>query len=58
VNAVEAISAVVEYVRTAGLDYGTEGLEADRFNAGWSVYATTVDVGDVQESLTDVRDSS
>jgi hypothetical protein len=37
VNAVEATSAVAEYVRAAGLDYPTESLEADRFDASWLV---------------------
>lgn len=35
----QAISMVSEWIRTRGLDYPTEGLAADRFEAGWSVYA-------------------
>ena len=42
-NAAEAISAVAEHVRTAELDYPTEGLTADRFDTGWSVYASESD---------------
>jgi hypothetical protein len=38
-DAAQAISLVVNWIRTRGLDYPTEGLEADRFDAGWSVYA-------------------
>jgi hypothetical protein len=38
-EATQAISLVAEWIRTRGLDYPTEGLEADRFEAGWSVYA-------------------
>jgi hypothetical protein len=34
-----AISLVVGWIRSRGLDYPTEGLDADRFEAGWSVYA-------------------
>jgi stress response protein SCP2 len=34
-----AISLVVEWIRTRRLDYPTQGLAADRFAAGWSVYA-------------------
>lgn len=38
-EATQAISLVSEWIRSRGLDYPTEGLEADRFEAGWSVYA-------------------
>ncbi|WP_233823373.1 hypothetical protein [Saccharothrix sp. S26] len=38
-SARDAIASVVEWVRARGLDYPTEGLVADRFEAGWSVYA-------------------
>jgi hypothetical protein len=38
-EAAQAISLVADYIRSQGLDYPTEGLEADRFDAGWSVYA-------------------
>jgi hypothetical protein len=34
-----AISLVVERIRTRQLDYPTQGLAADRFEGGWSVYA-------------------
>jgi hypothetical protein len=46
-DAARAISLVVDWIRSRGLDYPTEGLEADRFEAGWSVYApVTVDESD------------
>lgn len=46
-DAARAISLVAEWIRLQGLDYPTEGLEADRFEAGWSVYApVTVDESD------------
>lgn len=45
-DAAQAISLVVERIRARGLDYPTEGLQADRFEAGWSVYAPV----DVDES--------
>jgi hypothetical protein len=35
----QAISLVSDFVRSRGLDYPTEELRADRFEAGWSVYA-------------------
>jgi hypothetical protein len=35
----QAITLVSDWIRSRGLDYPTEGLEADRFEAGWSVYA-------------------
>ena len=38
-EATQAISLVADWIRSRGLDYPTEGLEADRFEAGWSVYA-------------------
>ncbi|GAA2131579.1 hypothetical protein GCM10009727_24070 [Actinomadura napierensis] len=38
-DAAQAISLVAEWIRSRGLDYPTEGLAADRFEAGWSVYA-------------------
>ncbi|MDX3094888.1 hypothetical protein PV417_10040 [Streptomyces sp. ME19-03-3] len=40
-----AITLVQEHIATGGLDYPTQGLVADRFAAGWSVYAP-VDVDD------------
>ncbi|MFB6875877.1 hypothetical protein [Streptomyces sp. NPDC056323] len=40
-----AIALVQEHIATGGLDYPTQGLVADRFAAGWSVYAP-VDVDD------------
>lgn len=45
-EATQAISLVSDWIRSSGLDYPTEGLEADRFEAGWSVYAPV----DVDES--------
>lgn len=45
-DAAQAISLVVDWIRSRGLDYPTAGLEADRFEAGWSVYAPV----DVDES--------
>ncbi|WP_241010678.1 hypothetical protein [Mycobacterium camsae] len=46
-NAAEAVAAVTEHIRRAGIDYPTTGLTADRFEAGWSVYApVNVDTGD------------
>jgi hypothetical protein len=38
-EATQAISLVTDWIRSRGIDYPTEGLEADRFEAGWSVYA-------------------
>lgn len=38
-EATEAISLVAEWMLWRNLDYPTEGLVADRFEAGWSVYA-------------------
>ncbi|WP_217167866.1 hypothetical protein [Streptomyces sp. AC512_CC834] len=37
--AARAISLVVDRIRGRRLDYPTQGLAADRFDAGWSVYA-------------------
>lgn len=45
-EATQAISLVTEWIRSRGLDYPTEDLAADRFDAGWSVYAPV----DVDES--------
>ena len=45
-DATQAISLVSDWIRSRGLDYPTDGLEADRFEAGWSVYAPV----DVDES--------
>jgi hypothetical protein len=42
----QAISLVVDFIRSRGLDYPTEDLEADRSETGWSVYAPI----DVDES--------
>ncbi|MFF3950162.1 hypothetical protein ACFYYN_35900 [Streptomyces sp. NPDC001902] len=44
--AAQAISLAVERIRARHLDYPTQGLAADRFEAGWSVYAPV----DVDES--------
>lgn len=38
-EAAQAISLVADWIRSRGLDYPTEGLAADRFDKGWSVYA-------------------
>lgn len=38
-EAAQAISLVTDWIRSRGLDYPTEGLSADRFDSGWSVYA-------------------
>lgn len=35
----QAISTVVSWIRSTGMDYPTEGLEAERFEVGWCVYA-------------------
>jgi hypothetical protein len=35
----QVIALVADWLRSHGLDYPTEGLAADRFEAGWSVYA-------------------
>jgi len=45
-EAAQAISLVTELILWRNLDYPTEGLAADRFEAGWSVYAPA----DVDES--------
>ncbi len=42
----QAIGLVVKLIRSRRLDYPTDGLVADRFEAGWSVYAPV----DVDES--------
>jgi hypothetical protein len=44
-EAAQAIALVSNLVRSEGLDYPVEGLQADRFEAGWSVYAP-VDIDD------------
>lgn len=41
----QAVSLVVERIRARHIDYPTDGLTADRFAAGWTVYAP-VDVDD------------
>ncbi|MEU9507389.1 hypothetical protein AB0D32_14030 [Micromonospora sp. NPDC048170] len=38
-NEARAISRVVDWIRSQDIDYPTEGLEADRFEVGWAVYA-------------------
>ncbi|MBX8687762.1 hypothetical protein GO011_10020 [Mycobacterium sp. 20091114027_K0903767] len=38
-EAAQAISLVADWIRSRGLDYPTDGLAADRFDKGWSVYA-------------------
>jgi hypothetical protein len=38
-EATQAITLVSDWIRSRGLDYPIDGLEADRFEAGWSVYA-------------------
>ncbi|TCO54188.1 hypothetical protein [Actinocrispum wychmicini] len=38
-DAAQAISLVVEWVRSRGLDYPVQELTADRFEGGWCVYA-------------------
>ncbi len=45
-EAAEAISLVAQYILWGNLDYPTDGLEAERFEAGWSVFAPV----DVDES--------
>ncbi|MEV5382175.1 hypothetical protein [Streptomyces sp. NPDC052721] len=45
-TAAQAISLVVERIRARRLDHPVQGLAADRFAAGWSVYAPV----DVDES--------
>ena len=50
VNADEAVESVGEHIRQAGLDYPITGLVADRFEAGWSVYAPAeAETGDPTE---------
>ena len=38
-RAAEAIAAVADHIRRSGIDYPTNGLATDRFEAGWAVYA-------------------
>ena len=38
-QATQAISLAVGWITSRGLDYPTEGLEAERFDGGWCVYA-------------------
>ena len=45
-EAAQAIALVSDYIRSRGLDYPSEGLEAVPFDAGWRVYAP----GDIDES--------
>ncbi|WP_207915163.1 hypothetical protein [Micromonospora sp. 15K316] len=46
-DAAQAISLAANWIRSHGVDYPTDGLVADRFEAGWSVYApVTVDESD------------
>ncbi|MGW2346425.1 hypothetical protein [Streptomyces sp. NPDC001661] len=45
IDATRAVALVQEHISTRGLDYPVQGLAADRFAAGWSVYAP-VDVDD------------
>lgn len=46
-NPADAIAAVRAYINSAGIDYPTNDLVADRFEAGWSVYAPVhVDTSD------------
>lgn len=46
IDAERAISLVTRRIRARGLDYPVHGLEAERFDTGWSVYAPV----DVDES--------
>ncbi|OBJ52928.1 hypothetical protein [Mycobacterium sp. 1423905.2] len=39
ITAADAVAAVSDYVRRTGIDYPVTGLIAERFEAGWSVYA-------------------
>ncbi|GFG67509.1 hypothetical protein MKUB_49990 [Mycobacterium kubicae] len=39
VDAAQAVAAVAEHIRYTGIDYPTTDLVAERFEAGWSVYA-------------------
>lgn len=45
IDAAGAVALVREHIDARGLDYPSRGLEADRFAAGWSVYAP-VDIDD------------
>jgi hypothetical protein len=48
----QAISSVVERIRSHGLDYPVTGLTADRFHGGWCVYAPALIAdGDEPEDL-------
>ncbi|MEU4446197.1 hypothetical protein AB0K14_33105 [Actinosynnema sp. NPDC050801] len=56
-DAAQAISLVVERIRTDGQDYPTEDLTADRILGGWCVYAPVMvadgdPVADVDEPVT------
>lgn len=51
-DATQAITLVSDLIRSRGLDYPSEGLEALRFEAGWRVYAPTeIDDGDPRAFL-------
>ncbi|MET9356732.1 hypothetical protein ABZY14_27635 [Streptomyces sp. NPDC006617] len=45
IDAARAVALVQEHISARGLDYPVQGLETDRFAAGWSVYAP-VDIDD------------
>ncbi|MGW1191435.1 hypothetical protein [Streptomyces sp. NPDC002559] len=45
IDSARAVVLVQEHISARGLDYPVHGLEADRFAAGWSVYAP-VDIDD------------
>ncbi|MFI5605734.1 hypothetical protein [Amycolatopsis sp. NPDC051903] len=46
-EAAQAISLVAQWIRSRGLDHPTEGLSADRFEMGWTVFAAdTADPSD------------
>jgi hypothetical protein len=44
-EAAEAISLVTQYILWRDLNYPTDGLQAERFEAGWCVYAPVEDDG-------------
>lgn len=47
INRAQAVALVTEYIHEVGIDYPTTGLVADRFEAGWAVYAPVpVDTND------------
>lgn len=46
-DAAQAISAVVEEIRSSGLDYPTDDLRAERFDGGWFVYAPVMIADDI-----------